>query len=61
MARSVKIAPSLLAADFARLDREIAEVEEYVDCLQRKSEQQIEALEELRQELECRADDDVSC
>jgi ribulose-phosphate 3-epimerase len=33
MARSVKIAPSLLAADFARLDREIAEVEEHVEWL----------------------------
>lgn len=33
MARSIKIAPSLLAADFARLDREIASVEEHVEWL----------------------------
>ena len=33
MARSIKIAPSLLAADFARLDREIARVENDVDWL----------------------------
>lgn len=33
MAGPIKIAPSLLAADFARLDREIARVEEHVDWL----------------------------
>lgn len=31
--KSVKIAPSLLAADFARLDREIAAIENHVDWL----------------------------
>lgn len=33
MARSVKIAPSLLAADFSRLDREISQLEDHVEWL----------------------------
>ncbi len=33
MSASIKIAPSLLAADFARLDREIAEIEHHVEWL----------------------------
>lgn len=33
MPRTIRIAPSLLAADFARLDREIARIEEHVEWL----------------------------
>lgn len=43
------------------MERYASQVEEYVDCLKRKSKHQIEVLEDLRHQLECRANDEVSC